>query len=182
MTQATQDNDPDLQEPQAMHAIAQALQPLDQEARKRVVDWAVSKYGRAGPSPQLQPNTGGGETNGGQGASAQNGHSEQSDFATFADLFHTASPDSGPRKILVAAYWVQVSQGNAQWKSHQVTRELEHLGHKPSNTSQTLKNLTNQKPAPVIQVSGKGHKNYKLTDAGIKEVRRMIQGESDEHE
>ncbi len=50
-------------------------------------------------------------------------------FTLFAELFAKAQPKTDPDKALVAAYWLQMMQGQDKWQSAELQKELKNLGH-----------------------------------------------------
>lgn len=89
--------------------------------------------------------------------------------------------ESTPLKPLVVGYWFQVLQGEQDLDGFQINKELKHLGHGVSNITTALSSLIDRKPQLVIQTRKSGNskqarKRYRLTDAGIKAVERMLAG------
>lgn len=100
-------------------------------------------------------------------------------FEHFAELFASAQPKSDADKALVAAYWVQVIEGQTQWGSRLLNTELKHLGYPLSNVTQALTTSIKRKPQLVIQLKKSGssrqaNKTYKVTNEGMVYVRGMI--------
>jgi hypothetical protein len=157
-------------EVRAIGVIDKELEGLDEEARRRVLEWAASKYGvaynvsvpsSAAPT-QEAPSAAG-----------------QPEFETFADLLDAADPETEAERTLVGAYWVQVQNAQGTFTAKRVNDELKNTGHKVSNITRALDNLQRAKPALVRQIrkSGKSRqarKTYKLTDAGIRRVQNLI--------
>lgn len=164
--------DPEIE---AMGQIAGALARLEPDATRRVLRWAVERFSpRDGSttSPSEVQNVGG-------ATPASSGSDTQRTFASFSDLFDAANPQMGLEKILVAAYWFQVHEGNEDWDSQRVNTELKHLGHPSSNITRDLAALINRTPRFVLQVRKDGshqqaRKRYKLTREGIRAVEQMI--------
>jgi len=159
----------------SMGEIAAALEGLDVEARRRVLDWSANKFGidlgrpiRSSPS-----GIGGhvGESTGGD-----------EDYAAFVDLFDVTNPKTEPSKALVGGYWFQVTANQVSFDAQQVNSALKDVGHGIGNITSALSALQQRKPALVRQMAKSGRtkqarKTYKLTTSGIAEVRKMIQGE-----
>ena len=81
--------------------------------------------------------------------------------------------------MLAVAYWFQVQQGQEEWDSFVVHKELKHLGHQSTNITRDLGVLMNRTPRLVMQVRKAGstkqaRKRYKLTREGIRGVEKMI--------
>jgi hypothetical protein len=69
----------------------------------------------------------------------------------------------------------------------ELNTNLKNLGHGLSNVTDALTSLINRKPSFVLQTAKSGksrqaRKKYKLTRAGLDEVRRMIQGQEQSQE
>ncbi len=168
----------------AMRAVFGALKGLpDDEARMRVLSYAASRLGLAmgsSPAKSMQPATtesaGDGEVEVVPTAAAP-----ATTFATFAELFDAAHPQSNADKALVAGYWLQVCQGAENFSGLAANTELKHLGEAVANITNAIDGLKNQKPALALQLkkSGKSQqarKSYKITVAGIRAVEAMIHG------
>jgi len=162
----------------AMTEIAKALQPLDTDAVRRVLIWAGDRF-NAGVSLGAPAVANDSNTN--DADSSQNSDS-QDDFTDVADLFAAANPRNDPQKALLVAYWFQKLNGQPDFESAAVNKELKHLGHGVANITAALSSLMTRKPQLVIQTKKSGssqqaRKRYKLTNEGVKQVERMIRGE-----
>jgi hypothetical protein len=175
-------SDPEIE---AMSTIATALAELEQDARERVLRWAGARYdvtivaderrsnaGSRGPGREEDPDGHG-------GISEQDVEGEAPAYEHFAELFAAASPKSNEDRALVAAYWVQIHGGQAQWQSRQLNKELKHLGHAIPNITDALTKSIRKKPQRVIQLKKSGGsrqstKTYKVTNEGIVYVRGML--------
>lgn len=168
----------------AMRKVFGALQRLpDDEARTRVISYATSRLGLQigtarvihSHSPNAEP-----ASNGEAEVEAMSAPSPYS-FATFAELFDAAHPQSNADKALVGGYWLQVCQGAESFGGQAVNTELKHLGEAVANITNAIDTLKNQKPALALQLkkSGKSQqarKSYKITVAGVRVVENMIYG------
>ena len=163
---------------EVMSAVATALQRLtdDADARRRVLDWACSAFLPADARPTGQP---------APTAATVEGHGtvRPRSFETLPDLYSSVSPNSDAERALVVGYWFQVINGNQDLDGFQINKELRHLGHAASNITNALSSLIQRKPQLVIQTRKSGsskqaRKLYRLTDAGVKAVERMISGEA----
>lgn len=163
----------------AMGAINTAMEGLEPDEVNRVLRWAVDKFGGGQLSgPSGEPGTDGGRGTGSAGNAPA--HHER-----ISDLMDAASPSSGADYVLVASYWFQVLQGQADFTAQEVNSELKDLGHASRNITDSFNTLKSRKPAAVRQVQKGGttkqaRKRYRLTTEGIKTVERMIRGESEE--
>lgn len=101
--------------------------------------------------------------------------------SSLPDLYAAVSPASDASRALVVGYWFQVTQGEQDLDGFQINKELKHLGHGVTNITTALSSLIQRKPQLVIQTRKSGNskqarKRYRLTDAGVKAVERMIAG------
>lgn len=160
-----------ISEVEAITAVDKALSELDDEAAVRVLRWAADKYGDKAvedpPAEQsVQPST----------------PSQQ--FEDIADLMAAAGPRSGVQRVLVATYWFQVIDQQPDVTGQQVNQALRNLGHAMSNITDAFSSLIRRKPQLAIQTAKTGssrqaRKKYKLTIAGINEVKRMLAPEEE---
>lgn len=178
----------------AMGALSVAFDPLDDEARRRVLRWAADRYGmvvqvpaasaaqnsasteRAGRAPDAQ------DDNGDESAS-EGTPSPESPWEHFADLYNAAAPQSNADKALVAGYWFQKVCTQPSFVSQQLNTELKNLGHKIDRINVALDSNINLKPALVLQLRKSGNtaqarKTYKLTVEGLRTVESMVAGGS----
>ena len=97
-------------------------------------------------------------------------------YSEFHELFDTARPKTGSEKALVAAYWIQQIQGNEEWDSFIVNKELKNLAEASTNITRDLDVLVKRIPRWVhpIRKEGSSRKTYKLTPPGINAVERML--------
>jgi hypothetical protein len=148
---------------EAMKVIVDALRPLTSESVRKVLRFVNDTYPSKGTA-QVTPDE---------------GQENQPTFLEFHELFDRAVPRTGPERALVAGYWLQVIQGNEEWDSLIVNRELKSLEHPSSNITRDLEVLVRRIPRWVHQTRKEGasqqtRKTYKLTNEGIKAVQRMI--------
>lgn len=169
------------QEITAMATVADALDNLDEEARKRVLQWAAAKFSvvsATGTTTHKQNNA---SKDMSEDTSESSGGTE---FETFADLYAAARPNKLADKVLVAGYWHQVIMKEKELTSAPLNKDLSNLGHKIVNISEKFDVLIEQKPQLVLQLKKSGstkqaRKKYKLTHAGIAKVKNML-GSSDD--
>lgn len=167
----------------AMAAVYKALDPLDDEARARVMAYIMSRFeisltaktARIGP----EDSDGQREEHGAEPTATPAGALH---FEMFADLFDAARPTNNSDRALVAGYWQQICLGSTEgFTGFEVNSELKHLGHAIPNITNAIGGLISQSPALALQVrkSGKSQqarKKYKLTQAGIRQVESMLNG------
>lgn len=156
----------------AMQTIAEALNPLDEGARKRVFHWAqdffnFEKNGSVSAMPLAR--------------SFEKPTFDESDnsFETFGELYSAIDPLTQEDKALTAAYWLQVIQGRESWQSADIQKELRELGYALSNVADSVSSAVNKRPQRVIQLKKSGssrqaRKTFKLSDAGKKYVEERL--------
>lgn len=159
----------------AMGMVEQALEPLEPDARARVLRWAAERYGAALAPPSSRNLTASHAR--GMGQAGTPGDTPQDAGEFYAE----ANPQTEPERALVVAYWVQEVRGDAEFEAQTVNTQLKHLGHGVSNITRALDDLKARRPQLVIQIqkSGKSkqaRKRYKVTSAGKAEVQRMLTG------
>jgi len=161
---------------EAIRVIYEALEPLDDDARTRIVNYIVDRLDISieGDDEDDIP-----EVTAEAVAALDQEQESAPKFATFAELFDAARPVSNPQKALVAGYWLQVCQGQDDFDGQSANRELKNLGEGIPNITLAMNGLKAQKPALAIQLkkSGKSQqarKTYKITVAGIRAVEEMI--------
>jgi hypothetical protein len=157
---------------QAMGAVAEALDPLDEGARQRVLRWAADRF-------EIDPIAGVQTSGSGEGERLEGGDPQ---FSDLGDLVHVADPRKGTEYALAVAYWFQVVEGKGTWGGGDINNALKDLGHGLSNVTKTLKSLMDRKPAFVMQTSKAGRsrqarKTYRLTAAGVARVKEMLSGD-----
>jgi len=155
----------------AIQAVLAALSTLESDAaRQRVLKYFVDRMGLPAGSahaPSRNP------------APGVSSSSTNSPFATFAELFEAAAPESNADRALVAAYWVQYCEGAESFDAQRVNTELKHLGYGIANITSALDALKSQRPALVLQLRKSGtsqqsRKLYKVTGEGEKRVAELI--------
>jgi hypothetical protein len=174
--------DPTL-ELEVMSDVAGGLKKLsgNVDALRRVLQWASSAFL---PDGLPQPVTGTMRAQEPPDTAAAIGTVEPGpsrSFSSLPDLYAAVSPASDPARALVVGYWFQVKQGEQDLDGFRINKELKHLGHGVSNITTALSSLIERKPQLVIQTRKSGNskqarKRYRLTDAGIRAVERMISG------
>jgi hypothetical protein len=170
----------------AMRSVHDALVPLDEEARTRVLNYISSLFGvtiksteKNNPGASNSPENKGEDDGGDEAESAKPLDRQQ--FSTFAELHDAASPKTNAENALVAGYWLQVCKGAPSFTANPANKELAHLGHRLTHITDDLTALKGMKPSLVLQLKKSGStkqakKTYKITQAGINKVLGMISG------
>jgi hypothetical protein len=165
----------------AMHAVFNALEPLDDDARSRVVNYIIARMEIAANTAHIDRTATPVDRAREEEATLRKEEAEAPKYGSFAELSDAAQPKSNADKALVAGYWLQVCQGAESFDGLSANKELKHLGERVGNITNAIDSLKSQKPALALQLkkSGKSQqarKTYKLTVAGIKAVEAMING------
>lgn len=98
---------------------------------------------------------------------------------TIEGLFEQVAPKTAIQKIVTAAYWLDVEEDKATWKSFEVNKLLKSLGYKLSSVSGTLA-IESKKPEPMVIVQDKstdsmqGRKTFRLSEAGLNFVEDRL--------
>ena len=168
----------------AMGAISDALEPLDTDARSRVLQWASAKYSvklstQRQVDAQVDESTNQSQDCAGKGAEVC---ASSYSYDTLADLFAAASPAKDPEKVLVAAYWHQVVKGQTELTSAMLNKDLTNLGHRITNINEKFDALIGCKPQLALQLKKSGstkqaRKQYKISQAGIDKVKGMLRNQ-----
>lgn len=161
----------------AMQAIYQALEPLEEAARSRVLRYIAARLDiidltQARPKADAPPNGFDEET------ASERARAEAPKYNSLAELADATQPITNADKALVAGYWLQVCQAADSFDAFSANKELKHLGHGVSNITMAIDALRNHKPSLVLQLKKSGRsqqarKTYKLTTAGVKSVEDM---------
>lgn len=170
----------------AIQAVHAALEPLDDEARTRVLAYIASLLGIdtkvaigrvAAPGPGAASDIDDDPVEAAPAEAAKGA----STFSSFAELYAAASPKSNGEKALVVGYWLQVCQSADSFTAASANKELTHLGHKLANITDAIDQMKSQKPMLILQLKKSGssqqaRKLYKVSHEGVKRVEVMIRG------
>lgn len=156
-----------------MRSVDDALSQLEEDERRRVLTWAISKFG--GKTEDHPAITLDGEDTG------EATKSESSSYERIVDLVDAANPSSIVDYVLVATYWFQELNGEEEVTGRQVNAELKDLGHPSKNITDSFNSLIRRKPSQARQVKKSGstrqaQKKYRLTNEGVRAVEQMISG------
>jgi hypothetical protein len=148
-------------EARALGRVVDAVDGLDARAIQRVLEWAWKRFVAAGlPEPTAS-------------------RAAATEPIDLADLYVAAHPATDADKVLVVAYWHQVSTGKENLDAQTIHRDLKNLGHGVSNVTRACSALIGEKPQLMIQVKKAGstrqaRKQYRLTAAGLHRVRDKL--------
>ena len=161
----------------AIQTVHEALAPLDDEARTRVLTYIASLLHIDGSAVGSQAASAGEEE--AHGEAADEATKQAPVYGSFAELYAAANPKSNGEKALVAGYWLEVSQGAENFAAAAAQKELTHLGHKIANITDAIDSMKSQKPMLMLQVKKSGssrqaRKLYKVSHEGRKRVEEMV--------
>lgn len=167
---------------EAMGKVDRALAGLQSEDRRRVLRWAVDKFGRDDEALVSALDQRGSQATasargGGDGANGL--PSDSPAFDSISDLVEAVNPSSAAEYVLTGTYWFQNVEGAQDVAAQEVNSELKNLGRSPSNITDVFTDLINRKPALVRQVAKSGtskqaRKKYKLTTEGARFIENRI--------
>jgi hypothetical protein len=108
---------------------------------------------------------------------------DDGELEDIADLYDAANPKTDAKRALIAGYWLSVGEGKTEFTGQAANTHLKNLGHGVSNITVALSQLKGQKPSLVMQTAKSGkskqaRKKYKLTTAGVSEVKAMLSASS----
>lgn len=154
----------------AMAAISAALDPLQEDARARVLTWARSRYSSPSTTASTNATT----------PSLPSTSQQDNSSTTLAEYIAACAPESDADRVLAAATYLTRHSGGESFTSAQVNTELKHLGRAIDNITRVLDGLMAQRPQLVVQLrkigqTRQGRKLFKVTEAGAQAVQRMQQ-------
>lgn len=153
---------------QAMATAAKAIDPLDDPAKHRVLNWLAERFGTSNLVSE-------------DVAQDDTGESNSAQYDEFAEFFDVFNPASDSERLLAGAYWHQVVEENSSWYSVSINKLLKPTGYGIGKISRVLSAELKQRPARVIQLKRSGSnrqakKACKLTSEGIKFVELRLKG------
>ncbi|MDE0392935.1 MAG: hypothetical protein OXI57_12800 [Rhodospirillales bacterium] len=164
---------------EAIKAVHDALEPLDSDARNRVVTYIASLLGIGQPmvgGPVAKEDA---DIDGEAEEDADDAVAQAETYSEFADLYEAVDPKSNGEKALVAGYWLQNCQDAENFTGFAANKVLSDLGHKLTNITDAINIMRNRKPSLILQLKKSGssrqaRKLYKITHEGIKRVEEMV--------
>lgn len=162
----------------AFKAVHDALEPLEDDARSRVIKSVITLLA-IDAKVQSEPDADVADEEA-EAAAAKAAESAPT-YSAFAELYAAANPTTNSDRALIAGYWLQVCQGTESFAAQAANKELTHLGHKVANITAAIDYLRKAKPQLVLQLKKSGssqqaRKTYKVSHAGVKRVEEMIVG------
>ena len=165
----------------AMQAVYTALEPLDDDARSRVVEYITHRLEIATTAPRRQDHAGHGGDEENEEGTQDAALASAPKFSSLAELHDATQPRSNAERALVAGYWLQICEGAESFDGFSANQGLKNLGHGVGNITNAINSLKAQKPALVLQLKKSGtskqaRKTYKVTHVGITAIEAMIRG------
>ena len=170
----------------AIRVVHDALEPLEEEARARVLTYITSLLRIEVKLASGRNSTPGSNSDASVDeedaiVAAEEAAKGAPTYSTFAELYAAASPTSNGEKALIVGYWLQVCQNAENFTAAMANKELTHLGHKVANITDAIDQMKNQKPMLILQLKKSGssrqaRKLYKVSHEGVKRVEGMISG------
>ena len=166
----------------AIQTVHSALEPLEYEARIRVLTYIASLLGIdtrvAGDleaPEQTDPDDDADKTDAGKAGE------QTPNFPSFAELYEAANPKSNGEKSLLVGYWLQECQDAENFTGAAAQKELNNLGHKLPNITDAIDQMKSRKPALILQTKKSGsskqaRKLYRVSHEGVKRVKEMVGG------
>jgi hypothetical protein len=171
----------------AMGAIEDALEPLDSDARTRVLKWAVDRYKADFSVPAIVPVPGApmATTEPHRGVLVGELEQDRSSeslvdrFEHFGPFYGECNPTDLADQMLVAGYWSQMKVGIKELTTRDLNKLLQTQGVANRNMNKQVDKLRGPKQSPKLISLIKGgsadntHKAFQLTDPGLRHVEGL---------
>ena len=167
---------------EAIQVVHGALEPLNSEAKTRVLTYVANLLGIDARVMASRPASTTSEADDeGPNRNAGQPKEQTRTFGSFAELYAAAEPKTNGEKALVAGYWLQVCKGEESFTGASVNKELNNLGHKLANVTDSIDSAKNRKPMLMLQTRKSGssrqaRKLYQVSQAGVNRIEEMIGG------
>ena len=160
-------HDPELK---AMQDVYATLEPLDENAKKRVISWISEKFSLGNTLQVNKANRAKGQ---------QSEINELKTISSIGELFAVTSPRTDMDKVLVVSAFLQEKFEKAELTGREINGELHNLGHRVSNVTVAILNLMKRKPQLMIQTKKEGksqqsQKKYRVSSEGLKVVTELL--------
>lgn len=169
----------EIPELKAMMEISHLFAGLEEDEIQRVLHWATEKFRNksvdsvVATRPLAQTPS----------LALETLPSNFDDLPAFMDA---SKPTNGLERILAAAYFQQVIQGEPDFDSQTLNTQLKHLGYPSANITRDMVRLVDRSPKLVIQTRKEGssqqaRKKFRLTTEGVRAVEALLRKSSDAH-
>jgi hypothetical protein len=160
----------------ALQTILQALEPLPEDERARVLRWAGERLG----IQQVLPGRAGGAVKAAAIDAAFEKH--PGGFHSVGEFLAAASPETDVDRVLCVAVYLQdfsESPDTTTLSGKQINDQLKDLGHGVKNITDAINTLKERKPQHMIQTKKAGKaqqawKEYRVTRAGVDYAYKLI--------
>ena len=166
----------------AIAKVHDALESLDDQARRRILAYIGSLFGIDVQPTSPQAEAVEKEDDGGSEKEADRTSAKPTTaFSSFAEFYAAANPKTEAEKALVAGYWLQECKGTENFASAMANKELMNLGHKVGNITRAFDAMKGRNPALILQLKKRGssrqaRKVYQVSYEGKKRVEEMVSG------
>jgi hypothetical protein len=165
-----------------MGDVALLFATLEEDDIQRVLRWANEKYRFKAATTVSSAARGLGTLDSMFTARPPSAPAADSPAPAFGDLpalMDATKPTNGLERILVAAYFNQIVNGEGDFDSQSVNTQLKHLGYPSANITRDMVRLVDRTPKLVIQTRKEGssqqaRKKFRLTNEGVKMVDAML--------
>jgi hypothetical protein len=156
----------------AMNDVYAALKNLEDDARRRVIEWASGRFAltksKIKEEQKIEEPT-----------ESLKRDIKLISFESVADVFAKANPKNEPEKVLIVGAYLQEVKSRSELTGREINRELNHLGHRVGNITAAINSLIKKKPRLMIQTRKEGttqqaQKKYKVTTEGVAAAKKMI--------
>ena len=155
----------------AMRSILEAMSELEEDSRKRVVQWLMNREGIS--SDAL------GSLTMGRKLSSARPRGTEDNAMSLSDFFYSVDPQNDMERAIAVAYYLQNSGGKEELTSQEINDELKHLGYPISNITKALTRAMETVPRLMHQTRKEGtsqqaRKKYKITHEGMKFMEARV--------
>lgn len=165
---------------EAMNTIKESLSDLEEKEIRRVVSWILAWSKDEHNISMQEEET---QERNSKKNPAEKNSIEHTQYEDIADFYYEISPSTDAEKILAVGYWFQEVQGQPALDARSINSELKDLGYGVGNVTRAFTDLASRKPSLAMQTAKSGsskqaRKKYRITREGIRQVERMVSGET----
>jgi hypothetical protein len=156
----------------AMGEIANAISDLDENTRKRIIQWLISREGLTLSGQVLtEPRI--------AKIFSNSTSIESSQDQSLSEFFYSVDLQNDMERAVAVAYYLQTVDGKEELSSQEINDELKHLGYPISNITKTLNKAMETTPRLMHQTRKEGNarqsrKKYKVTHEGMKFLQAKV--------
>jgi len=162
----------------AMSRITDILSSLEEEARKRILLWLLSREGLTTPPATIV------------GSSTRvkvlsGSVIDPNESKSLSDFFYSVDPQNDMERALTVAAFLQSTGGGEDLSSQEINDELKHLGYPIANITKALTRAMEVTPRLMHQTRKEGtsqqaRKKYRVTHEGMKYLQGRISRQQSE--